>query len=196
MLKFIVGALIVFLVYSNPTFRSYTLQGLENLTNLIQDYDGSKKSVKIDTIPSGLNYTVQYDEVDDIPFNYGSYKVRISINESNYQGEILKTLIIKKPDAKINLSKLARVYTGNESPIGVEIIPSALKYNVTYNGLSEVPVDPGRYTVNVKISDETYQGEANSELVISKAVASIKIKDLTQIYDGKPKKVNKLFYCF
>ena len=100
-------------------------EAIINVTNLIQDYDGSKKPVKIDTIPNGLNYTVQYDEVDDIPFNYGSYKVKISINESNYQGEILKTLIIKKPDAKINLSKLARVYTGNESPIGVEIIPSA-----------------------------------------------------------------------
>ena len=67
-----------------------------------------------------------------------------------------------------------------------------LKYNVTYNGLSEVPVDPGRYTVNVKISDETYQGEVNAELVITKAVASIKINDLTQIYDGKPKKLISL----
>ncbi len=37
MLKLIIGALIIFLVYSNPTFRSYTLQGLQTLTYFIQD---------------------------------------------------------------------------------------------------------------------------------------------------------------
>ena len=37
MLRIILGGVFVFLVYSNPTFRSYTVQALQTLTNLIQE---------------------------------------------------------------------------------------------------------------------------------------------------------------
>ncbi len=37
MLKLVVAGLIIFLVYSNPTFRTYTLETLHSITNLIED---------------------------------------------------------------------------------------------------------------------------------------------------------------
>ena len=37
MLKLIVAALVVFLVYSSPQFRSFTLEALQNITNLIEE---------------------------------------------------------------------------------------------------------------------------------------------------------------
>tara|TARA_B100000945_G_scaffold214344_1_gene172654 strand:+ start:4633 stop:4827 length:195 start_codon:yes stop_codon:yes gene_type:complete len=36
MLKVIVTGLIIFLVYSNPTFRTYTLEALKSVTRVIQ----------------------------------------------------------------------------------------------------------------------------------------------------------------
>ena len=157
-------------------------------TNLIQDYDGLKKAIKISTVPSGLNYTVNYNDKAEFPIDYGNYVAKISINDSNYSGNVTKNLIIKKPDATIVLSKLARVYTGKESPVGIEINPPALKYTVSYNDSAEVPINPGKYNVKVSILDESYQGEAKAELIITKAIGKINFSNMSQSYDGKSKK--------
>jgi len=44
MRNFIIASLVVFLLYTNSTFRSYTLEGLQSITNFIKDLPKEEKN--------------------------------------------------------------------------------------------------------------------------------------------------------
>ena len=46
MRNFIIASLILFLLYTNSTFRSYTLEGLESITNFIKELPKEEKIEK------------------------------------------------------------------------------------------------------------------------------------------------------
>ena len=192
------GSYYVTAVFNNPKYKGSATGTLVirkrkvkiSVTNIVQDYSGQPKEVSVATVPPGLSYNVTYDAGATAPSDYGIYSVKVIIDDSNNQAELNKTLTIKKPDAVITLTKLAKVYDGNVSPVGITIVPAGLQNKITYNGSSTVPTEPGKYSVEVLIEDATYQGVSNGELVITKAVAAINIEKQTQEYDGKAKLIS------
>ena len=46
MRNFIIAALVLFLLYTNSTFRSYTLEGLQSITNFIKELPKEEKIEK------------------------------------------------------------------------------------------------------------------------------------------------------
>ena len=46
MRNFIIASLVVFLLYTNSTFRSYTLEGLQSITNFIKELPKEEKIEK------------------------------------------------------------------------------------------------------------------------------------------------------
>ena len=46
MRNFVIAALVVFLLYTNSTFRSYTLEGLQSITNFIKELPKEEKIEK------------------------------------------------------------------------------------------------------------------------------------------------------
>ena len=192
------GTYYVTAVFNNPKYKGSATGTLVirkrkaqiAVTNFVQDYSGDPKEVSVTTVPPGLNYNVTYDAGVAVPSDYGTYSVKVKIDDSNHEGELNKTLTIKKPDAVINLSRLAKVYDGNVSPVGITIVPAGLNHKVTYDGSEIVPTDPGKYSVEVIIEDATYQGVSKSELVITKAVGAINITNQSQVYDNKAKLIS------
>ena len=43
MRNFVIAALVIFLLYTNSTFRSYTLEGLQSITNFIKELPKEEK---------------------------------------------------------------------------------------------------------------------------------------------------------
>ena len=46
MRNFVISALVIFLLYTNSTFRSYTLEGLQSITNFIKELPKEEKIEK------------------------------------------------------------------------------------------------------------------------------------------------------
>ncbi len=46
MRNFIIASLVLFLLYTNSTFRSYTLEGLQSITNFIKELPKEEKIEK------------------------------------------------------------------------------------------------------------------------------------------------------
>ena len=46
MRNFIIAALFLFLLYTNNTFRSYTINGLQSITNFIKEFSEEEKIEK------------------------------------------------------------------------------------------------------------------------------------------------------
>ena len=46
MRNFIIAALVLFLLYTNSTFRTYTLKGLQSITNFIKEFPKEEKIEK------------------------------------------------------------------------------------------------------------------------------------------------------
>ena len=71
------------------------------LSDLVQIYDGTPRSVSFTTSPPGLAISLTYDGLSTPPTNPGSYAVAASIANTNYTGSASATLVIK---ASISLS--------------------------------------------------------------------------------------------
>ncbi len=63
-------------------------------SSLVQDFDGSPKSISFSTDPSGLNTIVTYNGSTDLPILGGDYAVEVLIDELNYEGSANATLTI------------------------------------------------------------------------------------------------------
>ena len=46
MRNFIIAVLVLFLLYTNSTFRTYTLEGLQSITNFIKEFSKEEKIEK------------------------------------------------------------------------------------------------------------------------------------------------------
>jgi len=49
MRNLIIAALVLFLIYTNSTFRSYTLEGLKSITNFIKEIPKEEEKIEKDT---------------------------------------------------------------------------------------------------------------------------------------------------
>lgn len=159
------------------------------LGSIVQTYDGTPRPVSCTTIPSGLAVGITYIGSASPPVNAGDYPVEASIVDSNYQGSASAVLHVAKAEATIALGDLAQTYDGTPRVVSCTTTPASLAVSVSYNGSASPPLNAGTYAVVANITDSNYQGAANAELEVAKALATISVGDLSQTYDGTPHEV-------
>ncbi|HEX2910485.1 MAG TPA: MBG domain-containing protein [Chloroflexia bacterium] len=159
------------------------------LDNLHVTYDGKPRPVTVSVTPENLRVIVTYDGSSTPPTQAGSYQVKAEVQNSREEASVNATLVIDKASASLVLTGLEQAYTGQGLSIKVATNPGGLPYQVTYNGVSDLPVNVGSYTVKAQIQDNNYAGESSATLIIRQATPTITLKNLTQAYDGKPKEV-------
>ena len=181
------------------------LPAVVELRNLEQTYDGAEKPVAVTTDPAGLAVEITYDGELQAPAGAGTYQVVATVADEKYVGSASASLAVSPVEAKVILSDLEQTYDGEPKPVSVATDPQGLKVRVTYytvdppavsNGLSiwqaseRPPVKPGSYPVSAHVEDPNYYGKAGGTLVIAEKVpATVKLYELEQMYDGRPKEV-------
>jgi uncharacterized repeat protein (TIGR01451 family) len=109
-------------------------------------------------------------------------------DDANYHFTCINgELTIGEGLATVSLPDLARTYDGQPQVVTPTTSPAGLNVNVTYNGDSAAPVNPGSYTVVGTIDDSNYTGVATGTLVINKGVAEITLQGLARVYNGEPR---------
>ena len=123
------------------------------LSGLTQTYDGTAKSVTVNTSPASLTTSVLYNGSPVAPTAAGSYAVTANIVNANYVGSASGTLTIGTASGSITLGGLARAYTEFAAmPVSVTTTPSGLNSSVTYNGSTTIPTLPGTYPLSLRRS--------------------------------------------
>jgi len=92
--------------------------------------------------------------------------------------------------AQVTLSNLSQTYDGTAKNVSASTTPSGLAVGVTYNGVTNVPVNAGSYTVVGTIDDPNYFGSVTNTLIIAPAPASVTLGKLLQSSDGTAKNVS------
>ncbi len=153
-------------------------------SDLNQVYDGAAHPVATATVPSGLPVTFTYDGLASPPTNAGSYQVVGTINHSNYAGTFTNTLAVAKAEATVFLSQLHQVCDGTARRITTTTWPEGLLVEVTYDGSATAPTNAGSYQVVATVNDGNCFGAAAGTLLIGKAMPSVILGNLSQVYDG------------
>ena len=143
------------------------------LGNLNRTYDGTPKSVSVNTTPPGLLVHVTYNGAANPPVVAGIYTVRAIIDDAVYQGNATATLVITKAPATVTLANLLQYCDGTAKPVSVETQPLGLPVSVTYNGSVDAPTNVGVYAVVATITDPNRQGSATGTLIIDLAGALV-----------------------
>ena len=157
------------------------------LANLLQAYDGTPKAPTITTTPAGLPVTVTYNGQTSVPSAIGRYDIRATLNDPAYQAsQATGTLEIYNPivPGTITLSGLAHTYDRTGKAATATVSPSNATYTVTYNGVTNRPVNAGSYTVVGTLSGN-YSGSVTETLVIgAREVGVTGLSVLSRVYDG------------
>ncbi len=157
------------------------------LGNLNQTYTGAPRAATATTVPAGLAVLLTYNGNATAPTNAGSYAVVATVNDANYTGGASGTLTVAKAAATVTLGNLAATYDGSPKAATATTVPAGLTVSFTYNGGATAPTNAGSYAVIATINDTNYAGSASGTLVIAKAVATVTLTNLNQVYDGAPK---------
>lgn len=142
------------------------------LLNTQQVFDGTPKTVGVQTTPAGMNAIVNYNGEATAPSAVGTYDVTVAISNSNYQGTATGQLSILSA-ATVSLSNTSVSYNGNAQSVTVTTVPAGLKVNVTYNKSPNAPTAAGTYEVVATIEDALYKGSAKGTFRILKAKATV-----------------------
>lgn len=156
------------------------------LGSLSQTYTGGPRSVTATTIPYGLPVDLTYNGSLNPPTNAGNYTVIGTVVSAYYSGIKTNTLIVAKATGLVIITNLTFVYDGNPHPAGITTSPAGLAVNITYNQVTNVPVNAGSYTVRGVITNQNYQGSNSATLVIAKAPAAVTLHNLYRTYSGSP----------
>ncbi len=157
------------------------------LAGLAQTYDGTPRAAMAATVPAGLAVRISYDGQLQAPTAAGTYAVVASVATVGYEGFATGTLVVAKAPAAVVLSGLAQTYDGTPRAAAVATVPAGLPVALTYAGDPEPPVSAGAYEVVATVADANYAGATTGLLVVAKAVASVTLADLDQVYDGTPR---------
>lgn len=157
--------------YRNPAnvtgfAQQEKLSALVTINSANYVYDGSPKAAVVTTDPAGLNVAVTYNGSTAPPVNAGTYTVVATINDANYQGSATATLTINPAPVTVSLGNLNYIFDGNPKQAVAVTNPSNLNVSITYNGTSDLPVNPGSYPIAATASDANYAGSATGILTI------------------------------
>lgn len=129
------------------------------------------------------------------PLNVGSHEIKASVNSNIYQGQVSKTVNIKKSTAKIKIFN-AKIYYNSKKQLTVKLINSKTnkemfnsKLNVRfmkagklihdYHGITNlngeikfnIELNPGQYTIIIK-------GEDSKNFILNKIKSKITVKKI------------------
>jgi hypothetical protein len=90
---------------------------------------------------------------------------------TNYVGARTNIFVINKAFAMVKLGNLVQTSDGTAKSVSITTTPPSLAVNVTYNGSTNLPVEPGIYYVRATVTDPNYNGSAAGTLVIGKVPA-------------------------
>jgi hypothetical protein len=71
--------------------------------------------------------------------------------------------------AQVTLGNLAQTFDGNAKSVSVNTVPAGLSVAVTYDGAATAPANAGVYAVTATVTDPSFTGQANGNLVIQPA---------------------------
>ncbi len=92
-------------------------------------------------------------------------------------------------EAGVMLGSLEQIFDGSPREVAVTTDPPGLAVSVTYDDSEEPPVNAGSYAVEAVVVEPGYQGGASGTLEVGKAVATVSLGNLEQVFDGTPRGV-------
>jgi len=153
-------------------------------SGLSQTYDGTARTVTASTTPEGLDVLITYNGSEIAPVNAGSYAITGTVNDSSYEGLATGTLVVAKAVPTITMSDLAVTYDGTAKCVSVTTVPSNLIVQLTYDGFSSCPTNPGSYEVVGTVSASNHAGAVTNTLEIAKLEATVQLDGLNATYNG------------
>lgn len=156
-------------------------QAQVNLSNIIQTYDGTPKSVTAGTVPPGLTLNITYDGSSTPPTNVKrdgggnviGYAVVATVVDANYQGTTSTTLTINKAASITTVTANNATFDGNPHG-GTATVTGAGGLNqtltVTYTGRNgttygpstTAPTNAGDYTASTSFAGDANHTSSNN----------------------------------
>ena len=93
---------------------------------------------------------------------------------------------IEQLEATVELGDLVQPYDGSAKSVSATTDPAGLAVDLTYDGLTNLPVEAGSYTVVGTINEVAYQGAATNTLVIESAYDAWKAEWFTEAEQADP----------
>ena len=149
------------------------------ITDLVQVYDGTSRSVTVATEPPGLATVVTYDGAATEPTDVGEYEVQAAVDIVGFEGEAKGLFRITPAPAVVTLGKLTQ-HVNQLVPVTVTTVPPGVEVAVTYDGTAALPAaglalisksPPVR--VAATVVDPNYTGSATGNLTVLKAFQSV-----------------------
>ena len=160
------------------------------LSDLAQVYNGQPHAVTATTVPPGLMVKITYEGSSTPPTAAGRYAVTATAATADSEGSATGLLIVAKAPATVLLSGLAQTYDGNPRAVSAVTTPAGLAVDLTYDGQSEPPTEPGTYAVAAAVADANYEGTATGLLTVAQAAATLTLGHLAQVFDGEPREIS------
>ncbi|WP_340152588.1 putative Ig domain-containing protein, partial [uncultured Marivirga sp.] len=101
---------------------------------------------------------------------------------------------VTKAVASIQIINTLQNFDGSPKEVSVITQPDNLNFSITYNGSTSPPFSAGVYTVEVTITEDNYQGQLVSELVINNAPTTSNIPNQEVAEDSNPIQLDLLNY--
>ncbi len=160
-----------------------------NVAGTAATYDGTAKSVTIETVPAGLATAVTYNGEAALPINAGTYAVAVEVSGASHSGSLETTIVISPAAATVTLGDLAQNYDGTGKSASVTTDPAGVAVGLTYNNNPAGPTQAGSYSIEASVTDPNFTGSATGTLVIGKGVAQIALSNLSQVANGSARAV-------
>jgi hypothetical protein len=158
-----------------------------NHANLSHVYNADAFTPVITTTPHKLKCVTTYNSTSTLPVNVGKYVVSTVIDDPDYEGSKVDTLIIEKASASLSFGNLSHVYDGTVKAATLTVHPNNLQISLKYEGQTQAPVKAGKYEVVATVNDSNYKGILTDTLIIEKALATFEVTDTVFTYNGQPK---------
>lgn len=156
------------------------------VTNLLQPYDGTAKTISVSTDPPNLPVSVTYGGQLNPPSAVGQYPFIALFTEGGCIGGVTGVLTIEPGPATVELTNLNQTYDGTARPAVVNTTPANLALSITYNGQTNAPTQAGAYEVAATVLDPNYAGAAIGTLTVAPMPAEVLLGNLVQTYSGTP----------
>lgn len=167
-----------------------------SVTNTVQTYNGTQRSVTVSTVPAGLNtLSILYDDSPLSPTNAGTYGVNVSLSNANYDADpIATTLTINKSTPVISWSNPVAITYGTPLSGTQLIATSNVAGTFTYTPSAGTILNAGNQILVADFvpTDGTNYNIVNGttvNLTVNQATAVITVSNFNQSFDGNPKPV-------
>lgn len=182
------------------TFTVSAASANVSLTNTIQAYNGSPRSVTVTTSPPGLSHNVVYVGQPGPPTNVGIYGVNVTITDPRYTGYGGADLVIQKASQTINFPtppdtvetatvNLSATGGGSGNPVTFAIT-SGPAY---FSGTNKIRFfAPGNVTITASQAGNSNYNAATQVVrtfQVDDSTATVTISKLLQVADGSPRSV-------